>query len=1164
MLRSFGPIVVGVLAASSLLAQETRGNLVGRVSDSSGAFMPRATIQATHQGTGTVRKTTSNEEGLYQFPYLLPGIYTVQAQASGFKTLVREGIEVRINDRIELNLSMEVGGVGERIEVVGETPLLQTATASMGQVVPHRLIADLPLLHGNPMAVLALTPGMAQSRTTDLGLWGGRVFDNAWTTSFASDGVGQNSHEITLDGVANTTSLGGTSSRNHQTVAYTPPADMVDEFKVQTASFDASVGYTSGTVINMSVKAGTRDLHGTAYYFKIAPELVANQWFGNRASRPKTDFTYNRWGGSITGPVDLPKVYNGRDRTFFSYGYEGHHDRVPYGSTYTVPTAEQRKGDFSGLLKLGSQYQIYDPMSARLLANGRIERDPIAGNVLPPSRISPMTQPLTQYWGQPRVAGTADGGSNFPDPTQPDPNRYYSHAARLDHSVSNNNRLYGRVAVSKHLELDYGDPFLNAASGKSLYRYNRGAVLDDVHTFSPRLVLDLRYGYTRFRQGHIPQGLGFDPASVGFDKVLMSQIDPQAYVFPYFNVSDYTTLGGVNPDDNATDIHDWTASVNFMRGSHNLKFGGDYRVYLKTGFWPGQAVPALAFGTNFTRGPYDNSPAAPRGQGLASFLLGIPTGGYLDRNANYAERSKGFALYLQDDWKLSRRLSVTLGLRYEFEGPLAERFNRSVSQYDFTTHSPIEAQAKAKYATSPLPELPADRFNVIGGLLFAGVGGSSSGLYDAPAHSFMPRFGLAYSMTPTTVIRAGYGIFYGYLGVRRSDANQIGFSQRTEVIPTLDNGLTFRFKSLSNPFVDGLLNPTGASLGLQTYLGRAIGFFDPHPLAPYMQRWTLSIQRVLPSQILFEAAYVGNRGTHIEVGRDYDALPNQWLSKSPVRDQATINSLTTPFPNPFYPLLPGTNLAGTTVARTQLLLAYPQFTSLAGTSYQGFSWYHALQLKAERRFAQGFTFQSAYTWSKFMEATGYLNAGDLYPERAISSQDYPHCFSLSAIYELPLGRGKPLLGSASGVGGKVIGGWQVQGLYTGQSGPALGFGNAIFTGNLHDIPLPTGQRSVDRWFNTNAGFDRNSATQLSYNLRTFSSRFSGVRGDGINQLNLSVIKNTRISESKSVQFRAEAMNALNHVMFVNPNTSPTSTGFGTITNEKSSARAIQLALKFLF
>jgi hypothetical protein len=1149
-------LAASVLLSALAFSQETRGLVTGLVVDASGAAVPNAAVRAVHSQTGVSSATVTNHEGLYQIRYLLPGTYQLTAQALGFKTLVREGIEIRINDRVELNLPLEIGAVGERVEVVGETPLLETTSASLGMVIDQKRIAELPLLHGNPMAVLDLTPGLAQARTSDLGLWGGRVFDNGWTTSFAIDGSSSNSHEITLDGVANTTSLGGAGG-GRVTVAFTPPADMVQEFKVQTATFDASVGYTSGAVINMSVKSGTNAFHGTAYYFKILPELNANQWFANRNGQPKVDFSYNRWGVTNTGPVYLPKLYDGRERTFYSYGYEGHHDSPPWPQTLTVPTPKQLTGDFSDQLALGATYQIYDPASARLLPNGRVERTPFIGNIIPANRINPFTAAIGKYWGAPRTAGAADGTNNFPDPAQPDPNRYFSHVARVDHTFSLKNRIFARIDISKNIEKEYRDQFKNAASGNNLIRRNRGIALDDVHTFGPGFLMNLRYGYTRFREDGVPKSLGFDPTSVGFAPALIAQIDPQAHVFPCFATAGYANLGCVNPSFNATDVHSFTASFDKLAGVHSFKFGADLRAYRRNRYAFGQAVPRLDFGTDFTRGPLDNSPASPLGQGLASFLLGVPTGGFVERNASFAEQSRGFSLYWQDDWRIRRNITLTLGLRYEYEGPLTERFNRSVTDYDLSAASPIEAEVRANYARDPLPELSPAAFRLIGGYRFA-----DGGLYKADRNNFMPRIGVAWTATPKTVVRAGYGIFYGYLGQRRGDVIQSGFSQRTELVPSLDNGLTFRY-NLANPFADGILEPPGASQGLATFLGRDISFFNPNPITPYMQRWQASVQRELPGRVLIDLGYVGNRGTNLEIPRNIAALPNSALSTSPVRDQARIDFLTERFSNPFYPLLPGTSLAGTTLPRTQFLMPYPHFASVVTTTTLGFSWYHSLQLRTERRFASGYTFQGSYTFSKLMEAASFLNAADAYPERVISSQDFPHRITLSGIYELPFGRGKPVLGSTKGVADKIVSGWQVQGVYIGQSGQALGFGNAIFTGNIKDVPL-SGERSVDRWFNVDAGFERNSARQLQFNLRSLNSRFAGVRGDGINAFNASLLKNTTITESMRVQFRAEAINAFNHVMYSNPNTTPTSSAFGTVTDEKSTGRAIQLGLKLLF
>ena len=1153
-----GAALLILLCAGFLGAQETRGNLLGSVTDSTDAVIPGASVTITHISTGTTTQTVTNEEGRYQFLFILPGFYNVSARNTGFKTLEQSNVEIRTGDRVELKLQMQVGDSVEKVEVVGTTPLLETANASLGQVVDHRRLIELPLMHGNPMATLELAAGLVQSRTDNLGIAGGRVFDNAWTTSFAIDGSTQNTHEITLDGVANTTTLGGAQwGRSQQTVAFTPPGDIVDEYKLQTASFDASVGYTTGAVINMGVKPGTNSLHGTAAFTKIFPELNANQFFANRTGQEKSDFKYNRWSGTVTGPVFIPKFYDGRERTFFSYGYEGHHDAPPWGGVFTVPTPEFKQGDFSSLLNIDPSYQIYDPSTAVRLEDGTIRRSPFAGNIIPQSRISAFAKNYLDFWPAPLSTGAEDFTGNFPRPTMPDPNHYYSHTARVDHNFSLANRFFARIAVAKNIEKDFQDVYENISSGNSLYRYNRGLSLSDTHTLSPNLVLDLKYGYTRFQEDSLPKSQGYDITQVGFSQGLAAQIDPQAYAFPCINAD--VSLGCWNPSKAATDIHQIGGSLNWLSGRHNIRTGAEMRVYRKTGADFGQGVPGMTFDDTYTR-ESNTSAGAAYWQGFGAFLLGVPTTATIQRNDSYAEQSKIAAFFLQDDWKVASTLTLSLGLRYEFETPLTERYNRSNTQYDFAAASPIEAQARAAYAADPIPEISPEDFRVIGGLMFAGKG--SGELYSTPKKNLMPRFGFAWNATPNTVVRGGYGIFYGYLGVRRSDVRQYGYSQTTTALSSNDQGLSFRMNDLSNPYVDGILSPVGSSLGLATNLGQDISFFNPKPNTPYAQRWQLSVQRLLPSNVVVEVAYVGNRGTHLETDRDLNAVPNQYLSTSGTRDQNTINRLSGIYANPFYPLLPGTALGSESLTRYQLLKPYPQFGSIMGTTNDGFSWYHSLQMRVERRFADGFTIQASYTFSKFMEATSYLNPGDLYPEKVISAEDFPHRLSISGICELPFGQGKPIFGSAKGLPGILAGGWQLQGVYTWQSGQALGFGNAIFRGNLKDIPQDG--RNIDRWFNTAAGFETDPSKQLDYNIRTLSSRFGGIRGDSTNQLNASLFKNSTLREGITLQFRAEAINALNHAQFANPVTDPTSQAFGMVQYEKTSTRAVQLGIKLLF
>jgi hypothetical protein len=551
--------------------------------------------------------------------------------------------------------------------------------------------------------------------------------------------------------------------------------------------------------------------------------------------------------------------------------------------------------------------------------------------------------------------------------------------------------------------------------------------------------------------------------------------------------------------------------------------------------------------------------------------LGLPTGGSITIPADYAEQSTTTGIFIHDDWKVNSKLTLNLGLRYEVEGALTERFNKSVRGFDFGAAQPMEAAVKANLARNPVQGVDTNQFAVRGGLTFAGVNGEPRGLYETPKKNFMPRFGFAYKLDDKTVVRGGYGIFFGFLGQRRGDVNQIGFTTVVPLNVTLNNGLTF-VETLNNPFEtykSGLPAAPGASQGIQTFLGQSISFFNEFPLSPYNQRWELSLQRELPGGLMVEVAYVGNRGTHIEITRNINALPNQYLSTATTRDNATNSYLTALVPNPFAGQMPASAPAAfrsATIARQQLLRPYPHFGDINTTNNDGYSWYHAFQSNVNKRFGQGYTLGLSYTWSKFMEAISYLNAADPLPTEVISDFDRTHRLAINGIYELPFGKGRAFLADAPAVVSHIISGWQVSGVYQYQSGAPIGFGNIFFTGSFDDIPLPADQRSTDRWFNTAAGFVTASAAQPVSNVRTFPLRLSNVRTDAINNIDLSVIKKTQILEGKNLEFRAEFINAFNHPLLPAPNTNVTQASFGQIiaSNQANYPRRIQLTLKFTF
>ncbi len=877
------------------------------------------------------------------------------------------------------------------------------------------------------------------------------------------------------------------------------------------------------------------------------------------------------------------------------YGVESIPESRPRNNgTPTIPSEKMRSGDFSDLLAANAAYQLYNPFSARA-EGSRIRRDPFycdaAGNPtalnpnktqvvgtpcnkLPSALINPISRKFVDtYLPKPTTAGAADGTGNFTQADLLEQIKYLSNTIRIDHVINDKHRVFGRASWYNR-DSNYNNYYRNIATGEYFLFKSRQGTFDHVWTVSQTMVLNTRYGYNRFIRGtnSNPGNRGFDLASLGFPSYYNTLIPEDTRRFPRFDINGYqgTAVGG---ELRPTDTHSFTSTMNQSLGKHSLKYGVEFRAYRETDkFFGNNQTGQFVFGSNWTRGPLDNT-AIPSDLGFsfASFLLGLPTSGAIAIPANYAEQSTTTGIFIHDDWKVNQKLTLNIGLRYEIEGALTERYNKSVRGFDAAATQSIESAVKANLLKNPVQGVDPNTFFVRGGLTFAGVNGAPRGLYETPKKNFMPRFGFAYKLTDKTVIRGGYGIFFGFLGQRRGDVNQIGFSTNVPLNVTLNNGLTF-LETLSNPFETykaGLPAPLGASEGIRTFLGQGISFYNPRPLSPYNQRWELSIQRELGSGVVADVAYVGNRGTHAEITRNINALPNQYLSTSTTRDNTTNSYLGALVTNPFAGQMPasaGAAFRSATIARSQLLRPFPQFGDINTTNNDGYSWYHSLQANVNKRFGQGYTLGMSYTWSKFMEAISYLNAADPLPTETISDFDRTHRFTMNGIYELPFGKGRRFLSTVNSFGSYFISGWQVSGIYQYQSGSPIGFGNIFFTGNFNDIPLPSDQRTVDRWFNTNAGFVTASASQPVSNVRTFPLRLSNVRTLPINNIDLSVIKKTQLWEGKNLEFRAEFINAFNHPLLPAPNTSVTQASFGQIiaSNQANYPRRIQLTVKFVF
>jgi len=1145
-MRLWISLVFALLSVSH--AQTLNGLINGRVVDSHSASIANSTVAVTNINTGVKTSTVTNAEGNYQLTGLIPGSYRIDAEAAGFKHFIRQPVEVRVGDSLSIDIGLEVGALTENVTVMAETPVLESSSASLGKVVDNMRILDLPVPGGSVFYMMQLSPGVANTGSPT-NLYGPNEMGPP--AANAIGGTRANASEYSIDGNPST-SLGG--------VTFNPPPEMVQEFRIQTAPYDVSLGRFAGAHINLVMKSGTNAIHGSAVYTNLSRGMMSHDFFTNRfiwdprtgpITSDKIDKAWPpqrivQYRGVISGPVVLPKLYDGRNRTFWMFGV---HDMERTGATrafYTVPTAREAQGDFSELLALGSRYQIYDPGTIKALTGGRYSRDPLPGNVIPASRIQPMPKKLIQYYPLPNTVGTADGVNNYTDPDA-NGNEYKSYMGRLDHSLSDRNRLQGSVTILE--QRDYSlQSFHNEAKGNQLYRTQRGISIGDTWTLGPATVLDLRYGLTRYGQLNYPFSLGYDLAKLGFVPSLISQLDSSLTTVPETTITGYTTIGNNTGTDVITTYHNMSGQLSRIWGNHSMRAGSEFRVLQEARYSYGNVSPAFSFTTGYTQGPLDNSPASPMGQGLAAFLFGTASGGGTDRNASVFEQSKYLGYYFQDDWKLTRRLTVSMGLRYELDMPLTERFDRTVSNLDFTKVMPFDAAARTAYTKTPIAEVPAANFRSIGSITYPGIDGKPHGLWNTDKNNFAPRLGIAYSWNNRTVLRAGYGIFYEPAGSDRTLVIQSGFSRRTSFTPTLDNGVRFQV-SMENPFPNGILNPDGAATGYKLGLGTSLSFFNPDLHSAYNQRWSFNVQRQLASRLFIEVGYAGNRAVGLPLAQQYDPVPAQYLSTATVRDQARINSLGTAIANPFYGLpewVGAVGMTGTTVARSQLLRPYPQFTSLTASDNGGYSWYHSMQVRVEKRLAHGFTLDAAYTWSKLMEAVTKLNDTDPFPSRVISSLDRTQILAISGIYQLPLGKGKRWLHEGRWQD-LAFGGWQLQTIYQAQSGQPLDFGNIFFNGNVQDIPLSSGKRSVERWFNTSAGFETDSTKQPASNIRTFPLRFNHVRSDGINNWNMSVIKNFRIWERTDLQLRGEAVDAANTPTFAVPNTTPSNSAFGQVT-----------------
>jgi hypothetical protein len=1143
-------ISVWLLLAVSVCGQDARGTLLGRVTDTSGGLVPGAEVSVVSNRTGVAASTVTNDVGNYRLPFLIGDVYTLTVELPGFKRYVRQGIQIRVGDQVVLDVVLEVGEISEVVEVRAETPLLEAASPTAAQVIDQRRILALPLKGGNPQELVYMAPGVLKAGAITA------AKAPLLNTQTAIAGAPGYTNEFLLDGVSNTVADNGL-----QKEGFRPPTAAVAEFRIQSTPYDASVGHTMGGVVTLASTSGGNAFHGELHYIHVNSALNAASFNHNRMGTGKPPYKDHQYGFSAGGPVFLPKLYNGTNKSFWFYTFEGNKWQPNREFTRTVPTVAQRTGDFSALLNLPNpgQYQLYDPLTTT--RDGTLfRREPLPNNIIPPDRVDPVARKMAAAWPLPNQPGNADGTNNF-YLARPGDENYWVQMMRFDHAFSERHRAYVRV------NLDHWNEFKNHFFGDysvlNIQRRSNGIVLDDVYTVSPSMVLNLRYGINYHIFNEARGTKGFDLSTLGFSQDLIKLlVDPKRAVFPGFNVGTYGTLSEIDSGDGQTTAltHNAYGSLNKMAGSHQVTFGADYRVYRAQAQREHFGVsPYFWKWPTYVNGPLSTA-AAPRNiTGLASALFGIPAG-QMSINTGTALQDQFLALFIQDDFKVTRKLTLNLGLRYEYETPMTERFDRLVAGFAFDQVNPIQAQVLANYAASakPVPEVPLSDLKVLGGLTFVNDGGLGRSPFRGERNNFMPRIGFAYQLLDKTILRGGFGLFYDTLGVNTQRAITSGFTRDTIMQASLDNGLTWTSASFANPLPDGLLPVKGSSDGLMTYLGQNITFYRPELKQGYAQKWSFGIQRLLPGSVSLTTSYVGSRGVRLHVSRRLNETPPQYLSTSPTRDQATLNYLSASFPSPFFGIDP---IYGANITRANMLKPYPHFGNISAEEPIGYSWYHAMQTMAERRFSGGFTIQASHTWSKLMQATSFLNPTDPSVYERIGDFDRTHRLTSSGIWEIPLGRGRRFGSALPAILNGVLGGWQLAGVYQIQSGSPLGFGNVIFEGDVSNIKLPKSQRTRKRWFNTDAGFNKVSSQQLASNIRTFSPLFSFLRSDKVDSLDFSLQKDFPIREKVIFHLRIDAFNAANHASFAGPNMSPTASNFGECTGLMNEPRNIYVSAK---
>jgi hypothetical protein len=1237
-------LVIATLMAlpATLFGQAYFGTVSGVLTDATGAVVGGAKVVLTDQQKGYTFNTTSDNDGRYLFRSIPPGLYLVSADAKGFGKSLSARFKLDINENVTTNLTMKVAGASQTVEVSAQAQAIQTNDAETGQVINRRFINDLPLIDRQVELLTMLAPGVTEMDDQCPLPCNG--------TNFTSNGSRGSTADILTDGasVTNSEPNGGITA-----ATYLPSPEAVEEFKVEQTNFSAEYGFSGASVVNMITRSGTNKFHGSVYDFVRDQSLDANSWFNDYYAattgtpQPKAALRRNNYGGTIGGPII-------KNKTFFFFDYDASRQTGQSSAAAGVPTDAMRSGDFgqlcsewqgtfdsNGLCSV-AQGQIWDPYlryndpnSAGAVANNANSYIPFnnigtyispgcdaaflfaqTGRACPPAANQPVpgvpgnlidsvASKMFGYFPEPNIPGGSIYKNWFG--TGPNQSSIRQFDIKIDHRFSENDLLSGKFSywyqTSHGINCfkNFTDPCQAGPGWSNAHVF----ALTETHTFSPTLLMNVTLGFTRGvwnDKAYNPQGVNDPLSELGFPSYLDSngfKGVPTIYLDLHQSAgSQYTGSDTYANTLLGQDTGTLTATLDKVHGSHELKFGFDGRVHQINYIQTNAANGIFSFDENGSSScPNDLTNCG--GDDLASFLMGNMNGNsYYEIQYRHATTNYQYAIFAQDNWKATKKLTLNLGLRYEVTLPRTDRYNRQDS-FDPNVTSPLN-NGSFTY-TDPVSGEDVTR-NLLGGEVFATPSHRKN--YITDWHDIQPRFGFAYQFAPKMVVRGGYGIYYGQ---SRSGVTGVvpygsaGFNQGTNVIPTYLNHGDTPWLRLSNPFPNGLTQPAGNTLGLLN----DVGYGANGPLltpganqTPYEQSWSLGLERELPRNIVINAEYIGKKGTHLPFSGTsyaYDRL-GPWVESlpttaadpnNPCTPILTIPCLNSAVANPFFGVItdPNTGLSSDQVSYGQLLLPYPQFAGVSTDSLLiASSVYHALQISAEKGYSNGLQFLATFTWSKSIDDssnaddnvvwlgsfTSLQDPNKPWLERSLSTFDIPYVAQFSYTYDLPFGRGKAFLGNLPRWANGILGGWKTNGIWRIADGRPLAFGLA----DGQSLPTYGAQRPNmvgkpqrnhgSGWmFNY---FVDNSVLQKPdpYTLGNSPRAYGGVRSPWTFTSDLSLGKQFQVREEMNFEFRIEAQNAFNHPVFGTPNTTVDDPSFGQIGYTSVGARQVQLAIKFNF